>query len=486
MFSLFIASSCAIVEAPPISAKRAATIELIPCTVAKQKEAALCGKHQVYENRGAKTGRKIALNIVVLPARRSTAKADPVFYLAGGPGQAAARIASAGEDAIMRELRRERDLVFVDMRGTGDSNGLQCDFPADRSKVQSFFDEIFEPAVIQACREKLERIADLNFYNTPLGVEDLEEVRLALGYDKINLYGVSHGSQAALEYLRRYPDPVRSAVLAGVATPATKLPLQFAQGAEQAMARLFEDCAADDGCNTAFPQLIEKFAELMQSFGNGPVELQVAHPATKAVQTATLSRGVFVVRLLALLYNHRTAGLLPLTIASAAHGDWTPYVRIIARSAAPSAFRVYLGAYLSATCSESVPRIDDQELARATARTFMGEYRTRRHQQACAHWPRLEIAPQYYQPVRAATAVLMLSGDIDPATPAAFGAQALESLPNGRQVILRNTPHSYGSSCARALIVTFIASGSARELDTSCATRLRRPPFATELPASYN
>ena len=117
----------------------------------------------MYENREAKTGRKIALNIVVLPARSSAAKADPVFYLAGGPGQAAARIASAGEDAIMRELRRERDLVFVDMRGTGDSNGLQCDFPADRSKVQSFFGEFFELAVIQACREKLERIADLKY-----------------------------------------------------------------------------------------------------------------------------------------------------------------------------------------------------------------------------------------------------------------------------------------------------------------------------------
>jgi pimeloyl-ACP methyl ester carboxylesterase len=486
MLALFIASSCATVTPSAVTEKRQTTIELASCTFAKHKEAALCGKHQVYENRAAKTGRRIALNIVVLPARSSAAKADPVFYLAGGPGQAAARIASAGEDAVMRELRRERDLVFVDMRGTGDSNGLQCDFPTDRSKVQSFFGELFDLAAIQACREKLERIADLKFYNTPLGIEDLEEVRLALGYDKINLYGISHGSQAILEYLRRYPDPVRSAVLAGVATPATKLPLQFADGTEQAMTRLFQDCAADDTCNTAFPKLIENFAQLLQSFGKGPVDFKVAHPANKVVQSAMLSRGVFVVRLSALLYNHRTAGLIPLTIASAAQGDWTPYVQTIARSAAPPEFRVYFGAYLSITCSESLPLIDDQELARATARTFMGEYRTHRHQQACAHWPRLEIAPEYYQPVRAATAVLMLSGDIDPATPAVFGAQALKTLPNGRQVILRNTPHSYGSSCTRNLIVTFIASGSARELDTSCAARLRRPPFATELPAGYN
>ncbi len=139
MLALFIASSCATVTHSPVTEKRPTTIELTSCTLAKHKEAALCGKHQVYENRAAQTGRRIALNIVVLPARSSAAKADPVFYLAGGPGQAAARIASAGEDAIMRELRRERDLVFVDMRGTGDSNGLQCELPNRPHRGAEFF-----------------------------------------------------------------------------------------------------------------------------------------------------------------------------------------------------------------------------------------------------------------------------------------------------------------------------------------------------------
>ncbi|MGZ8533039.1 MAG: alpha/beta fold hydrolase, partial [Candidatus Binatia bacterium] len=243
MLALFIASSCATVTLSPVTAKKPTTIELTSCALAKHKGAALCGKHQVYENRAAQTGRKIALNIVILAARNSPAKADPVFYLAGGPGQAAAHIASAGEDAIMRELRRERDLVFVDMRGTGDSNGLQCSFPIDRTAVQNFFLELFDPVRIQACRRKLEQSADLRYYTTPLGIEDLEEIRSALGYDKINLYGISYGSIAALEYVRRYSDHVRSAVLAGVAAPTAKLPLQFALAAQQAMTRLFHDCA---------------------------------------------------------------------------------------------------------------------------------------------------------------------------------------------------------------------------------------------------
>jgi pimeloyl-ACP methyl ester carboxylesterase len=252
------------------------------------------------------------------------------------------------------------------------------------------------------------------------------------------------------------------------------------------MSRLFHDCAADLACNGAFPDLKTQFAELLRSFDNGALTFQVVHPTGKVMEPITLSRGVFAVRLLSLLYSHRTASLLPLIIDRAGRGDWLPYVQVISKTAAPTEFRVYLGAYLSATCSESLPFVDEAELARATAGTFLGDYRMRRHQQACAHWPRRDIDLSYFEPVRAAAPVLLLSGDIDPATPPEYGADALKGLPNGRQVILNNTPHSYSSACAGNLIVAFIASGSAVDLDTSCAKRLRRPPFATELPASYN
>jgi pimeloyl-ACP methyl ester carboxylesterase len=481
-----VAYSCTTIVPEQVAKKSNATLALTPCTLPKHQEAARCGKLTVYENRMARSGRQISLNIVVLPARNSQAAADPVFYLAGGPGQAAARIASAGEDTIMRELRQERDLVFVDMRGTGESNGLQCDSAVNRNETQSFFREIFDPTVIKACREKLEQSADLKLYNTSLGIDDLDDIRVVLGYDKINLYGISNGSQAALEYLRRYANHARVAALAGVVTSAAKVPLQFARGATQAITRLFSDCASDEACNSAFANLETKFAQLLRSFDNGAVTIQALHPTSKAIQMVPLSRGVFTALLLSLLYNHRTLSLLPLIIDRAARGDWRPYAQVVSGTAAPPEFRVDLGAYLSATCSESLPFIDETELAHTTAGTFMGDYRTRRHRQACVHWPHRAIDAEYIQPVRVATPVLMLSGDIDPATPPEFGAQALKTLPNGQQVILRNTPHSYSASCARQLIVAFISSGSARELDTSCAARQRRPPFATELPASYN
>jgi hypothetical protein len=96
------------------------------------------------------------------------------------------------------------------------------------------------------------------------------------------------------------------------------------------------------------------------------------------------------------------------------------------------------------------------------------------------------VLADFLEPVKSATPVLMLSGEIDPATPFEFAQSALTNLANGRHIILRNTPHSYGSECASYLIVKFIAEGSAKDLDESCAARLRRPPFLTELPAPYS
>jgi len=465
---------------------RQGQIDLKSCRLPNYDREVLCGKHQVFEDRTAKSGRKITLNIVVLPSLVRTPAPDPVFFLAGGPGQGAARIVTGGDDSLARELRRERDLVFVDLRGTGDSHPLQCNTQAGGSTVQNYFLDIFRPETIRSCREALSKIAELRHYTTPIALADLDEVRAALGYDKINLYGASWGTLAALQYLRRYPQHVRSTALAGVSTPTTKLPLHFARGAQQAMDRLIEDCAADDGCRAAFPKLKEEFSSVLHTFDTGPVRFDLPHPVTKSVQSVQLSRGTYVERLRLMLYDHSTAALIPLLIHRAAQRDWTTFGKVATLLTSASAFGIGLGSYFTITCSESVPTIAEEEIARETHGTFLGEYRTRRHQNACREWPRGEIAPDYYRPVQSNVPVLILSGEVDPATPAEFGRDAAKFLPNSRQVLLRNTPHNYRSECATNLTVEFIAKGSVQTLNTTCAERIRRPRFLTELPERYN
>jgi pimeloyl-ACP methyl ester carboxylesterase len=483
--TIFANLACVAIDAPPTASIRTTRVDLQPCHFPNHKSELLCGKYPVFEDRAAKAGRIIPLNIVVLPAITAQPKPDPVFFLSGGPGQGAARAASAREDPLMRELRRERDLIFIDLRGTGDSKRLQCSVASDQTSAENYLAEIFPLERIHVCRETLAGIADLRFYTTPIAMDDFEEVRAALGYGKINLYAVSYGTQAALQYLRLYSARVRSAALAGVTTPAAKLPLHFAKAAQQAMDRLIDDCAADTTCANQFPNLKGNFASVLAAFDKGPVTFEFIHPVMKTAQPVSLSRGVFVERLRLLLYDHSTARLIPLLIHQAATGDWTAFAKI---ALAPSAVAsgIALGMYLSVTCSESVPLISEHEIVHETQGTFLGEYRTRRHQQACSEWPRGEVSPEYYRPAKSEVPVLMLSGEIDPATPPAYGKAASQFLSNSRQILLRRTPHNYQLDCATYLTAEFIAKGSAKHLDTTCADHIRRPRFLTELPERYN
>ena len=334
---IFTNLSCALL-APSVQESRGkGQINLRPCRSPNYSGELLCGKYAVYENRSAGNGRMISLNILIVPAVTPDPAPDPIFFLAGGPGQGAARIARAGEDPLLRALRRERDLVFIDQRGTGDSHRLACSISGDLSTLQNYFREVFEAAAIRACRQKLEESADLRFYTTPVAMDDMEEIRRALGYDKINLYAVSYGTVGALDYIRRYSGHIRSAALAGVVTPAAKLPLQFAQGAQLAMEKMLDDCAADEGCRSAFPRLPENFVAALDAFANGPVRLELTRPQTRAKQAVTISRGVFLERLRLMLNDHASASLLPYLIHSAGQGDWEAFGKVVVRPASDPA-----------------------------------------------------------------------------------------------------------------------------------------------------
>jgi pimeloyl-ACP methyl ester carboxylesterase len=333
----------------------------------------------------AQSGRRITLNIVVLPASGSASAPDPVFFLYGGPGLGAADAASRAGDRYWQELRRDRDLVFVDQRGTGKSHRLRCTFIGDRARVQSYFDDIFSVDQIRACRHELEKSADLKLYTTPIAMGDLDEVRASMGYDKINVYGISYGTQAALEYLRQSPAHIRSVVLTGVATPAAKQPLHFTQGAQTAMDKLIRDCTADEACRAAFPNLSAEFAGVLAEFDKGPAKFEMIHPVSK--ERLQMSRGVFVEALRLMLYNWASSRRVPLLIHHAARGNWVPFGRAALPVMGRADYAVS-GMYLTVTCSETVAVITENDIARETSNTFMRDYRTRRHQGACEEWPR--------------------------------------------------------------------------------------------------
>jgi len=221
---LVAAAALALAACSPGPEATRPAIALESCRLPGVDSEAKCGRYKVWEDRGAKSGRRIAIDIAILPARARARDADPILILAGGPGQGAVSLASQVMPLFAR-LNDTRDVVLIDQRGTGNSNPLDCDEDQQQSLQQLFEDALPEKVVTQ-CLGKLD--ADPRLYLTSIAVDDIDEVRAALGYDKVNLWGGSYGTRMGLEYLRRHGDRVRTVVrarrAAGESTPTSARP----------------------------------------------------------------------------------------------------------------------------------------------------------------------------------------------------------------------------------------------------------------------
>src|SRR5262245_11641798 len=279
---------------------------------------ALCGIYQVWENRTAESGRKIGLRIVVLPALSSHPKPDPIFFLAGGPGQAATDLAGglAGDP-----LRRDRDLVYVDQRGTGDPDRLTCDLGAHEDDLQSYLGDVFPVDALRRCREELEKKYDLTLYTTDIAMDDFDEVRAWLGYGRINLFGGSYGTRASQVFLRRHPQAVRTVVLTGVVPMDEALPISHAAGGQRSLDLLLGWCAKDAACKARFPDTKNELETVLNRLEQSPATVEVRHPGTGETVEVRLSRELVADGIRWLLYNAADSARLPLLVHEAAAGD---------------------------------------------------------------------------------------------------------------------------------------------------------------------
>lgn len=444
---------------------------LHPCRVPGVAFEARCGTWEVRENRTARTGRLIPLSVVVLPARGPRPAVDPVFYLEGGPGLPATEAAAEIAEELAPVLE-ERDLVFLDQRGTGRSNPLDCPLGATPA---AFFD----PADLRACRAALEHKADLTRYTTLDAVEDLDEVRRALGVGPVNLVGASYGTTLAQAYLREHPEGARTAVLIAPVSPADPYPLSVAHDIQSGLDRLFADCAADAGCHAAIPDPQADLAALMARLEAGPARVEIPDPDGGAPVSYELTPDLLRLTLPQRLYSAEAAARVPLSLHRAAAGDSASLARAVLVLWRHFWSGRSLGQILTIECSESLPpdRLTPEAVAAATAGTFHGDFRIRAHRALCAGWPRVPVPARRFEPVRATTPVLLLTGALDPILPPRHGEAVVRGLPNGRLVVVAGESHFPINDCTRRLLRDFLAAGSAAGLDVSCATEGRRPPF---------
>lgn len=434
---------------------------------------AQCGTLTVPENGDVEGGRAIDLDIALLPATGSSSvvEPDPLFLLAGGPGQAATE-AYPQAIYLFNDVNRIRDIVLVDQRGTGDSNGFTCENLEDESLPDDLPDEA-AIALLDECRVALAERADLTQYTTDRFIEDLEQVRVALDYDAINLYGASYGSRAALAYMRRHPEVIRTAVLDAVAGPDLVLFRDMPADGQRSLDLLFDRCAADAGCATSFPNLGAEYDEILDRLEQ-PQAISIAHPLTNEPLAFQLDRDRLSQYVFNILYSAEFQSLLPLLIHHAHEtNDFTPLV-VQALSVGQSA-AISPGLLYAVACSEDAPLIDPQA-AHETVSSF-GAFDDN-FLAICETWPRAEVAADLREPLSSEIPTLLISGGSDPVTPPRYAERVAETLSNSRHLVVPGLGHgviAYG--CMPAIVTRFIQAGEPAGLDTTCLDELQPPPF---------
>ncbi|HZA95508.1 MAG TPA: alpha/beta fold hydrolase, partial [Burkholderiaceae bacterium] len=228
-----------------------------------------CGVVRMPEDPDSPSSRTIEVRFAVVPAVARNKQPDPVFVIAGGPGQAATKVARQAMP-VLAELNARRDLVFIDQRGTGRSNALECE--VDEGSVLSALEPEQQLSRLGPCLKALP--ADLRQYATWIAVRDFEAIRAQLGAEKVNLWGASYGTRVALEYMRQYPERVRTVVLDGVAPPDMSLPVSFALDAEAALKSLAAGCARDERCRMRYPDFDQTISALLKRAESG-IDLRV-------------------------------------------------------------------------------------------------------------------------------------------------------------------------------------------------------------------
>lgn len=456
----------------------AADLESRDCNDIKLKNA-VCMRAIVPENYEAPSGRKISLDIVILKAAHPGKDAKSLFILEGGPGQRATESAE-DEYEVWQKVAQTRDLVLIDQRGTGTTPDLHCANASEEKKV--LLKDLWPVSNLERCAKMLSQSVDLSRYNTTDSARDLDEVRAALHYSKIDIVAYSYGTRLAQEYLRRYEKMVRSVMLIGPVPPGSFTPADYARQNESTLMAVLDRCVADQECSTAFPDIYGDLARLKAKL----TQVGLTVPAIGSAPDAStnpnqISAGIIVSYLRYKLYSVTTAATVPFLIHTLASDNPNQAeILAIANWRDQFAQAAPWGLYTSIICSEDLPFIDLKQQRRLAAGTLLGTYRIDQQSAVCEKWPRSKIASDFHSPITSNVPVLILSGQYDPATPYIYGEQIAVNMSNSRLMRLPNRSHAgieEGDTCLEKLTQAFVDEANPNILETSCVDRLRFPKF---------
>jgi pimeloyl-ACP methyl ester carboxylesterase len=455
-----------------------AALELRECRIRAGKGypgiKARCGTLRRPEDPSNPDSPLLELRVAIVAALSLEPAADPLFPIAGGPGQGSIEFYASYSQAF-EKVRRNRDILLLDQRGTGESAPMHCASGEEVIEGQYSLEQTIEET--QRCLDELPH--DPRFFTTSIAVQDIEALRVALGIPQLNLYGVSYGSRVAQHYLRRYPDATRTVILDGVVPPTIALGPIIAIEAQKALDSIFDRCAESFACDERFPGLRDDFVRLQQSLSEQAVSLELPNPVTGRPQQLTFGIGEMAAAVRLLSYHPNSIALIPLLVDEAANGNYTPLAAQFLQIAESMSDALALGMHNSIVCTEDVPFIDPAAISEeALAQTYIGPVQADALAAICSTWPRGPIDDDFKTPVASDKPVLMLSGEADPITPPYFADQVALSLDNVMHITGAQQGHGQAMrGCMPDILGRFVETASLEELGEDCFNTVFSMPF---------
>jgi len=417
---------------------------------------------------------EIELRVAVVPALNLTPEPDPLVPIAGGPGQGSVQFYTAYYWAF-EDVRRNRDILLIDQRGTGESATMDCEFDDDILEGEYSVEVTVE--YTERCLEQLPH--DPRFFTTSVAVTDMEAVRQALGYPSLNLYGVSYGTRVAQHFARRYPGSTRTVVIDGVVPPQLSLGPEIATESQKAVDNILARCAEDDACNERFPDVAADFEHIVAVLRATPVTLDVPHPSTGRPESLDFGEGELAGAIRLLAYHPNSIALMPLLIHEAGKGNYVPLGSQFMMTMIAMADAMSLGMHNSVMCTEDVPFFDKSSIDYdGLAASYMGTFQLDALEAICSVWPAGPIDDEFKVPLATDLPVLLLSGDADPITPPRYADLAAVDLENATHLIGKHQGHGQISvGCTPQLVADFIDAADESGLDATCLERSFVMPF---------
>jgi pimeloyl-ACP methyl ester carboxylesterase len=437
-----------------------AIIFLCVAEVAAQRKAGdLTIKPHVFEN---EKGEKVEaeLGVLLVPENRrdpqsnlielafvrfkSTAQnpGAPVVYLAGGPGGSGTGTATGSRFPLFMAMREIGDVIAFDQRGTGRSKpNLTCyqrfNFPLDVVPSHEAMLKVYaeNSRDCEGYWREVQRV-DLAGYNTNESADDLEDLRKALGAKQLSLWAISYGTHLALATIRRHPQSISRAILAGTEGPdhTYKLPGNI----QKHLADLATVIKADPELGKEIPDFVSLMKSVLDKLEKEPVVVETTDPLTKHPVKVTVNKYVMQYLTASNIGTTVTANF-PFTYYAASKGDYLP-----AANAWLNQTRDGYGSAMSfmMDCASGLTAARRERISREAKETLLADEANQTFPGICETWKAPDLGDEFRSPVRSDIPVLFISGTLDARTPVSNAEEYRRGFPNSTHLIIEGAVHS--------------------------------------------